>query len=67
MLVGAMNNPGRDLFAEMRWMSDLKLDFIDLTLEPPAAAPCLPCTDSRGNSGGRYGDIVARESGCEAQ
>lgn len=39
MLIGAMNNPGRDLFEEMRWMAGMKLDFIDLTLEPPAAAP----------------------------
>ena len=39
MLIGAMNNPSRDLYSEMRWMSDLGLDFIDLTLEPPAAAP----------------------------
>ena len=39
MLVGAMNNPARDLFSEMKWMSEMGLDFIDLTLEPPAAAP----------------------------
>lgn len=39
MLIGAMNNPARDLFSELRWMSEFKLDFVDLTLEPPAAAP----------------------------
>jgi sugar phosphate isomerase/epimerase len=39
MLVGAMNNPARDLFAELRWMTEFELDFVDLTLEPPAAAP----------------------------
>jgi sugar phosphate isomerase/epimerase len=39
MLIGAMNNPARDVFSEMRWMGEAKLDFIDLTLEPPAAAP----------------------------
>ena len=39
MQIGAMNNPSRELFAEMKWMSDMGLDFIDLTLEPPAAAP----------------------------
>lgn len=39
MQVGAMNNPTRDLFSEMRWMSEIGLEFIDLTLEPPAAAP----------------------------
>lgn len=39
MLVGAMNNPSRELFSELRWMSEMGLDFVDLTLEPPAAAP----------------------------
>lgn len=39
MQIGAMNNPSRDVLAEMKWMAELKLDFIDLTLEPPAAAP----------------------------
>jgi sugar phosphate isomerase/epimerase len=39
MQVGAMNNPARDVSSEMRWMSEMGLDFIDLTLEPPAAAP----------------------------
>lgn len=39
MQIGAMNNPSRDILAEIKWMADLELDFIDLTLEPPAAAP----------------------------
>jgi sugar phosphate isomerase/epimerase len=39
MQIGAMNNPARELFSELRWMADAKLDFVDLTLEPPAAAP----------------------------
>ena len=39
MLVGAMNNPSRDLFSELRWMAEMGLEFVDLTLEPPAAAP----------------------------
>lgn len=39
MLIGAMNNPAQDLFKELRWMADFDLDFVDLTLEPPAAAP----------------------------
>lgn len=34
-----MNNPSREIIAEMKWMAELGLDFIDLTLEPPAAAP----------------------------
>jgi sugar phosphate isomerase/epimerase len=37
MKIGAMNHPGRALFKEMEWMARLGLDFIDLTLEPPAA------------------------------
>jgi sugar phosphate isomerase/epimerase len=39
MLIGAMNNPGKDLFSEFRWMAEMDLDFVDLTLEPPEAAP----------------------------
>ena len=38
MQIGAMNHPGEPLASEMKWMADLGLDFIDLTLEPPAAA-----------------------------
>ena len=38
MLIGAMNHPGRDVVSEIEWMADLGLDFVDLTLEPPAAA-----------------------------
>jgi sugar phosphate isomerase/epimerase len=38
MLIGAMNNPSRNLFEEIAWMSKMGLDFIDLTFEPPMAA-----------------------------
>jgi sugar phosphate isomerase/epimerase len=38
MLIGAMNHPGRDVVSEIEWMAKMGLDFIDLTLEPPAAA-----------------------------
>lgn len=38
MQIGAMNNPQNDVFEELRWITALKMDFIDLTLEPPAAA-----------------------------
>jgi sugar phosphate isomerase/epimerase len=38
MLIGAMNHPKRDVLEEIQWMAELGLDFIDLTLEPPAAA-----------------------------
>ncbi len=37
MLIGAMNHPQRDPIEEMAWMAQYGLDFIDLTLEPPAA------------------------------
>jgi sugar phosphate isomerase/epimerase len=38
MLIGAMNNPVRDLLGEIEWVASLGLDFVDLTLEPPMAA-----------------------------
>jgi sugar phosphate isomerase/epimerase len=38
MWIGAMNHPRHDVLDEIRWMAEMKLDFIDLTLEPPAAA-----------------------------
>jgi sugar phosphate isomerase/epimerase len=38
MLIGAMNHPAHDVLEEIEWMSRMGLDFIDLTLEPPAAA-----------------------------
>ena len=38
MLIGAMNHPARPVLKEIEWMAEMALDFIDLTLEPPAAA-----------------------------
>ncbi|MCI0365453.1 MAG: sugar phosphate isomerase/epimerase, partial [Phycisphaerales bacterium] len=38
MLVGTMNHPARPIVDEIKWMAEMGLDFIDLTLEPPAAA-----------------------------
>ena len=38
MLIGAMNNPKHDVLPEIEWISGMGMDFIDLTLEPPAAA-----------------------------
>src|SRR2546423_367948 len=38
MLIGAMNHPGADVIEEIHWMANLQLNFMDLTLEPPAAA-----------------------------
>lgn len=37
MIIGAMNHPQHDVMEEMEWMAEMGLDFIDLTLEPPAA------------------------------
>jgi hypothetical protein len=39
MLVGAMNHPAHRVPEEIEWMAAIELDFIDLTLEPPLAAP----------------------------
>jgi sugar phosphate isomerase/epimerase len=38
MLIGAMNHPAEDVVSEIRWMAELELEFVDLTLEPPAAS-----------------------------
>lgn len=38
MQIGAMNHPAESIRQEIAWMAELKLDFIDLTLEPPQAA-----------------------------
>lgn len=38
MLIGAMNDPGRDLLEQVRWFGEARFDFLDLTLEPPGAA-----------------------------
>jgi sugar phosphate isomerase/epimerase len=38
MLIGAMNHPAHDVLEEIEWMAGMGLDFLDLTLEPPAAA-----------------------------
>src|SRR6476620_2585382 len=38
MLIGAMNHPGRDVLKEIEWIADMGFQFLDLTLEPPAAA-----------------------------
>lgn len=38
MLIGAMNHPLNPVVEEIEWMAAMGLDFVDLTLEPPAAA-----------------------------
>lgn len=37
MQIGAMNHPRHRVLDEILWMAEMGLDFIDLTLEPPAA------------------------------
>jgi sugar phosphate isomerase/epimerase len=39
MKIGAMNHPAIDAAAEIRRFADLEMEFVDLTLEPPKAAP----------------------------
>jgi len=41
MRVGAMNHPAKDVIQEIRWIAEHGFDFVDLTLEHPAAAPGL--------------------------
>jgi sugar phosphate isomerase/epimerase len=38
MLIGTMNHPERDIVEEIEWMAELGMEFLDLTLEPPAAS-----------------------------
>jgi sugar phosphate isomerase/epimerase len=38
MQIGAMNHPAHDVLDEIRWMAEMDLEFLDLTIEPPAAA-----------------------------
>jgi sugar phosphate isomerase/epimerase len=39
MLIGGMNHPASPIRDEIAWMVQMGLGFIDLSLEPPAAAP----------------------------
>jgi sugar phosphate isomerase/epimerase len=41
MKIGAMNHPARDPLAEIEWIGQNGFDFVDFTLEPPAADPDL--------------------------
>jgi sugar phosphate isomerase/epimerase len=38
MLLGTMNHPGHDVLKEIEWMAEAQFEFVDLTLEPPAAS-----------------------------
>ena len=39
MQIGVMNHPGRDPVDEIEWIGKNGFEFVDFTLEPPAAAP----------------------------
>ena len=39
MKIGAMNHPARDPITEIHWIGEHGFDFVDFTLEPPAADP----------------------------
>ncbi len=38
MLIGTMNHPANNVIDEIEWMAEMGMQFLDLTLEPPAAA-----------------------------
>ena len=38
MLIGTMNHPEHNVLEDISRMTDLGMEFIDLTLEPPGAA-----------------------------
>lgn len=38
MLIGAMNDPARNLFEQIRSFGEAGMGFLDLTLEPPESA-----------------------------
>jgi sugar phosphate isomerase/epimerase len=38
MLIGTMNHPERNVLDEIAWMAEMGMEFIDLSLEPPASA-----------------------------
>ena len=58
MLIGAMNHPERDPLEEIAWMAKARMDFIDLTLEPPRAASWRIDTKSVRNALERSGMTV---------
>jgi sugar phosphate isomerase/epimerase len=39
MKIGAMNHPARNPLEEIEWIGKHGFDFVDFTLEPPAADP----------------------------
>jgi sugar phosphate isomerase/epimerase len=39
MQIGSINHPARNPIKEIEWIAENGFDFVDFTLEPPAAAP----------------------------
>ncbi|MEZ4638458.1 MAG: hypothetical protein R2856_26475 [Caldilineaceae bacterium] len=56
MRIGAMNDPERNVFEEIRWFGENGFDYIDLTIEAPATA-----------TGRRRGRRWRRRSRCRAR
>ena len=46
MQIGVMNHPARDPVGEIEWIGTNGFDFVDFTLEPPAADPDQIDTDA---------------------
>src|SRR5579884_1478975 len=55
MLIGAMNHPAKDPIKEIESMAGMKMEFIDLSLEPPAAASWLVDSGAIRRTLDRYG------------
>ncbi len=59
MLIGTMNHPEKPILEEIEWMAALGMEFVDLTLEPPAAASWEVNSRSVRNALERHGlDVV---------
>jgi sugar phosphate isomerase/epimerase len=60
MRIGAMNHPARDPLEEIDWFGRNNFDFVDLTLEPPAADPADLDVQGARQALARHGlDVVA--------
>src|SRR5271166_1992095 len=60
MKIGAMNHPARNPLEEIEWFGQHGFDFVDFTLEPPAADPDLIDSRSVRAALDRYGlDVLA--------
>lgn len=60
MQIGVMNHPARDPLKEIEWIGQNDFDFVDFTLEPPAADPENLDVDAIRAALDRHGlDVVA--------